>query len=153
LPLLDLLGTRLRFFIRMFEVASTGDMSPPTLNALSATRIDDHHVASSLLKTIKSRRPTSHVHIGSLGNGRIRPEQQGKVGVFQVHNRRDPFVPMDQARSHHLAVIVLADRMVVIWPNPGQLAFGVELDTQAAVHLTNSAKGLFLSLPTGCFIW
>ena len=87
-----------------------GDMSPPTLNTFGATRIDDHHVASSFLKPIKSRRPTPQVHIGSLGNGRICPEQQGKVCMFQVHNRRYPFVPMDQARSHHLAIIVLAPR-------------------------------------------
>src|SRR5947209_19900488 len=52
-----------------------GDMSPPPLNALSATRIDDHQFAASLLKPIKGRRPAPQVHIGSLGNGRIRPEK------------------------------------------------------------------------------
>ncbi len=49
--------------------------------------------------------------------------------------------------------ISLADRMFTIWPNRCDRAFGIEIDTQTAVHLTNSAKGLFMSLPTGCFIW
>src|SRR6266852_9764724 len=49
--------------------------------------------------------------------------------------------------------ISLADRMVVIWPKTCHRASGIEIDAQAAVRLTNPAKGLFLSLPTGCLRW
>jgi hypothetical protein len=35
--------------------------------------------------------------------------------------------------------ISLADRMFMIWPKRGDRAFGIDIDTQTAVHLTNSA--------------
>src|SRR5262245_5727076 len=87
---------------------TNGDMLTPALRALRVARIDTDDAPTTLAQAVEDRTPPFQVHKTPLADGRIRPQEDGHIGMGEVREWMDERTAMHDLRSRKLVLAILA---------------------------------------------
>src|SRR5712691_11375427 len=87
---------------------TNGDMLTPALRALRVARIDPDDAPTTLAQAVEDRTSPFQVHKTPLADGRIRPQEDGHIGMGEVREWMDEWTAMHDLRSRKLVLAILA---------------------------------------------
>src|SRR5262245_36816407 len=86
---------------------TNGDMLTPALRALRVARIDPDDAPATLAQAVEDRTPPFQVHKTPLADGRVRPQEDGHIGMGEVREGMDERTAMHDLRPRKLVLAIL----------------------------------------------